>query len=44
VWCQSSAAMWTRTAPLWAITQRVVVVSYRRFGHIFKGQPWRRDG
>jgi len=42
LWLQATAAKRMRTALFWVITQRVVVVYYRRFGTtyrpIFKGQ------
>jgi len=31
-WFQASAAKWKRTSPFWDITQRVLVIPYRRFG------------
>ena len=37
-WFQASAAMQKRTALFWAITQRVVVIYYRRFGTIYRSQ------
>jgi len=33
VWFQISAVKWMRTALFWAITQRVVLFPYRRFGN-----------
>jgi hypothetical protein len=31
-WCQASAGKWMNTALFWVITQRIVIISYRRFG------------
>ena len=33
---QAFSAKWMRTALFWAITQRVVVISYRRFGTTYR--------
>jgi hypothetical protein len=35
-WFQASAAKWVRTALFWVITQRVVAISYRRFGTTYR--------
>ena len=35
-WFQTSAAKWMRTRLFWVITQRVVVISYRRFGTTYR--------
>jgi hypothetical protein len=37
---QASAAMLMRYDLFWDITQRRVVIPYRRFGHIFKSQEY----
>ena len=44
---QTSAAKYTRTAPFWSVTQRMVVIPYRRFGTTYsshhKGSSWILD-
>ena len=35
----ASAAKWIKIALFWAITQRVVVISYRHFGTIYRSHP-----
>jgi hypothetical protein len=47
-WFQASAAMLMRSALFWGITQRRVVILYRRFGTTYRSRlglldPWRWD-
>jgi hypothetical protein len=46
-WFQASATKQMRTTPCWAITQRVVVISFRSLGKSYwahlKGEPWKCD-
>jgi len=46
-WFQASAAKQMITTPCWAITQRVVLISYRSLGKSYwshlKGDPWKWD-
>jgi len=37
--CLVSTAKQMRTALFWVITQRVVVISYRRFGTTYRSYP-----
>ena len=52
VWFLVSAAKWMRTVLFWVVTQRLVVISCRRFGTTYRShlprskiqkEPWRLD-